>query len=203
MSHKCFISFKKEDRHYRDEILKKLNQEDVPAVFLDRWINSEDADYILQEIRDQYLADTTVTLFLIGEHSKENDGYDEQGRDKNFFIKRELQASMFDGEGNTRSGILGIVFPALKGRIFKGNYTCDKCGHEHFLAIVDDDTVIREFSANYFIEPRPGCCWHEDDRYCVLVTYENFMMDPDKYIDLAYGKRYAAVSKNIKLRNLR
>lgn len=79
MSHKCFISFKKEDRHYRDEILKKLNQEDVPAVFLDRWINSEDADYILQEIRDQYLADTTVTLFLIGEHSKENDGYDEQG----------------------------------------------------------------------------------------------------------------------------
>ena len=93
MSHKCFISFKKEDKYYRDEILKKLGQEDVPVKFLDRWIDSEDADYILQEIRDNYLSDTTVTLFLIGLHSKEDEGVDRFGRDNNFFIKRELQAS--------------------------------------------------------------------------------------------------------------
>lgn len=203
MRHKCFISFKKEDRFYRDEILKKLNQEDVPVKFLDRWIDSDDADYILQEIRDQYLSDTTVTLFLIGEHSKEDDGCDEQGRDNNYFIKRELQASLFDGEGNTRSGIVGVILPCMDGKILTGNYVCQICKGSHFTAIVDDSTVVREFSVNYFIQPKPGCCWKEDDRYCVLVSYEDFMGDPDRYIELAYSKRYAAISEKIRLKNLR
>lgn len=203
MSHKCFVSFKKEDKYYRDAILKKLGQEDVPVKFLDRWIDSEDADYILQEIRDEYLADTTVTLYLIGAHSMENDGVDEYGRDNNFFIKRELQASLFDGRGNTRSGIVGIVMPELENVVFTGNYTCSVCGGSHFTAIVDDRTVVREFSCNYFIQPEPGCCWKEEDRYCVLTTYSQFLTDPDGYINLAYDKRYSNVSHKIRLRNLR
>ena len=203
MSHKCFISFKKEDKYYRNKILYKLGQEDVPVKFLDRWIDSEDSDYILQEIRDGYLADTTVTLFLIGAHSKENDGVDEYGRDNNFFIKRELQASLFDGRGNTRSGIVGIVLPEKENAIFTGNYTCSICGESHFTAIVDDSTVVREFSCNYFIRPKPGCCWKEEDRYCVLTTYSQFLTDPDRYIDLAYDKRYSEVAQKIRLRNLR
>ena len=203
MSHKCFISFKKEDKVYRDEILKKLGQEDVPVKFLDKWIDSEDSDYILQEIRDTYLADTTVTLFLIGTHSHEDDGVDILGRDNNFFIKRELQASLFDGKGNTRSGIVGIVLPAMVNKVFTGNYVCPDCGQTHSYVNVDDTTVVREFSANYYIAPKPGCCWTEKDRYCVLVAYDKFITAPNAYIDLAYEKRYSDISKKISLRNLR
>ena len=203
MSHKCFISFKKEDKYYRNEILKKLGQEDVPVKFLDRWIDSEDADYILQEIRDEYLADTTVTLYLIGNHSMEDDGVDDQGRDNNFFIKRELQASLFNGEGNTRSGIVGIVLPDMVDKVFVGDHVCAVCGGSHSTLIVDDRTVVREFSANYFIKPKPGCCWRGEDRYCVLAAYDKFMANPSKYVDLAYEKRYSNISKKISLRNLR
>lgn len=203
MSHKCFISFKKEDKFYRDKILEKLGQKDVSVKFLDRWIDSEDSDYILQEIRDSYLADTTVTLFLIGEHSLEDDGEDVYGRDNNFFIKRELQASLFDGKGNTRSGIVGIVLPDMEDKVFVGDRVCAVCGNSHSTLIVDDRTVVREFSANYFIKPKPGCCWSAKDRYCVLVAYEKFMADPNKYINLAYEKRYSEISKKIRLRNLR
>ena len=203
MSHKCFISFKKEDKYYRDEILKKLGQEDVPVKFLDRWIDSEDADYILQEIRDNYLSDTTVTLFLIGLHSKEDEGVARFGRDNNFFIKRELQASLFDGKGNTRSGIVGVVLPEMESRVFTGNYQCSVCGKTHFTAIVDDSTVVREFSCNYFIPPKPGCCWGESDRYCVLTTYAQFIADHDQYVNCAYDKRYSRIAEKIRLRNLR
>lgn len=203
MSHKCFISFKKEDKIFRDAIIEKLEMEDVSVKFLDKWIDSEDSDYILQEIRSEYLSNTTVTLFLIGTHSCEDDGCDEQGRDNNFFIKRELQASLFDGEGNTRSGIVGIVLPNMYDKVFLGSYRCKICEGEHFTAEVSDETVVREFSANYFIKPKPGCCWKEDDRYCVLVRYDKFMEKPDRYIDLAYSKRYAAIASQIKLRNLR
>lgn len=54
MSHNCFISFKKEDAHYKDEIIKKLGYGRVLGKSLDKWIDSEDIDYIMQVIRSQY-----------------------------------------------------------------------------------------------------------------------------------------------------
>ena len=72
MSHKCFISFKKEDIEYKDELIKILKEENVIEKSLDKTIDSEDGDYIMQKIREDYLKDSTVTLFLIGEHSSEN-----------------------------------------------------------------------------------------------------------------------------------
>lgn len=204
MSHKCFISFKKEDMKYKDEIVAHLKAEDIVGRALDRWINSDDPDYIMRAIRKDYLCDSSVTLYLIGEHSAENEGKDEEQRDKNFFIQRELQASLYDGEGgNTINGIVGVVLPAVYPRIFQSDYVCKVCGKQHFCRTIDDSTVVREFSANYFIKPKPGCCWNEDDRYCVLVKYDDFMEDPDRYIDLAFDKRDKPVRNRISVRNLR
>ena len=45
MSHNCFISFKKEDSHYRDEIANKLDRKDIVGKSLDTWIDSDDIDY--------------------------------------------------------------------------------------------------------------------------------------------------------------
>ena len=126
MSHKCFISFKKEDIEYKDELIKILKEENVIEKSLDKTIDSEDGDYIMQKIREDYLKDSTVTLFLIGEHSSENEGYDEKGRAHNYFIQRELQASLYNGVSNTRNGIVGIVIPKMYNKIFLGSYTCNK-----------------------------------------------------------------------------
>lgn len=114
--HKCFISFKKEDAVYRDYLVENLGGTNFVDKSLDRVINSEDGDYVMEVIRRDYLCDSTVTLFLIGEHSSENEGYDWMG-DRNYFIKRELAASLYNGKGNTRSGILGIVLPQMESSL--------------------------------------------------------------------------------------
>lgn len=204
MSHKCFISFKKEDAIYKDEIVKKLRREDVIVKSLDRWIDSEDEGYIMSQIRKDYLGDSTVTIFIIGKHSSELEGVDKLKRDKNYFIKRELQASLYDGEPpNTRNGILGVVLPDVQGKIFKGSYVCSECGNEHRYVHVGDDVLIREFSQNYYIRPHDGCCWTEGDRYCVLVRYEDFIENPDKYINKAYDKRALSVASKVTIRPAR
>ena len=202
MGHKCFISFKKEDIYYRDELLKLFESADVINKSLDRTIESNNGDYIMQVIRRDYLKDSTVTLFLIGTHSSENEGSDWRG-DKNYFIKRELQASLYNGSGNTRSGILGIVLPDMYDSVYCGTHTCSTCGGTHNWVNIADGTVIREFSANYYIQPCPGCAWSESDRYCVLVKWDDFLNNPEYYIQCAFDKRTADIAKKVKIYGLR
>ena len=178
MGHKCFISFKKEDADFRQAVIDLLGNENYIDKSLDRVIDSEDGNYIMQVIREDYLCDSTVTIFLIGTHSSEKEGTDIWGRDKNYFIKRELQASLFNGKDNTRNGILGVVLPNMYDSIFKGTYQCTKCDGNHNHVAINDNTVIREFSANYYCEPHDGCAWQDKDRYCVLVKWSDFEKSP-------------------------
>ena len=142
MGHKCFISFKKEDEAYKKTIQSWADRNKVDMIdkSLNTPINSDDEDYIMRKIREDYLSDSTVTIFLIGSHSSENLGLEEQK-----YIKRELQASLYNGEGNTRSGILGVVLPQMYDDIFRGAFTCMSCGYTHNWVAIDDNTVIKEF----------------------------------------------------------
>ena len=193
MGHKCFISFKTEDKEYKRKI-----QEDLDVDMIDKSLNeaidSTDEDYIMRKIREDYLSDSTVTIFLIGSYSAENSFLQNQN-----FIKRELQASLYNGQGNTKSGILGIVLPEMYGSIFLGSNTCLICGGTHSIVKVDDSTTIKEFSYNYYI-PNNKCAWQEEDRYCILVKWEDFEIDPNKYIDQAFDKRSSAIASQTKVR---
>lgn len=200
MSHKCFLSFKKEDDYYKEKLKELFAESDVIDKTLDRWIDSSNGDYIMKVIREDYLKDSTVTICLIGNHSSENEGYDSNWLLKNYFIIRELQASLFDGEGNTRNGILGVVIPEMYDKIYRGSYVCPTCGKEHNYVNINDDTVIKEFSVNYYIKPHEGCGWSEDERYCVLVKWDDFVNDPEKYINMAFDKRTAPIAKKITVR---
>ncbi|MBM9547398.1 TIR domain-containing protein [Leptospira sp. 201903074] len=192
MGHKCFISFKTEDSKYKKEITDNLDID-----FIDKSLNepikSDDEDYILQKIRSDYLADSSVIIFLIGEKSAENLGKEEQK-----FIKRELQASLYNGKGNTRNGLLGVVLPNMYSKIYRGSNICSFCDKEHNLIAINDSIVIKEFSYNYYI-PNEKCSHAEDDRYCVLVKWEDFKEDPEKYIEKAFEKRSHPISKKVKV----
>ncbi len=196
MSHKCYISFKTEDEDYKSEIQKMKDEGKLDYIdkSLDEAIDSDDSDYIMRKIREDYLSDSTVTIFLIGSHSKESLGWEEQQ-----FIKRELQASLYDGENNSRSGILGVVLPEMYDSIYKGTYTCATCGNSHNHISINDNTVIKEFSANYYIEPHIGCCWSEDQRYCVLVKWADFVNNPETYINKAFDKRCSNIASKVKV----
>lgn len=195
MGHKCFISFKTKDAEY-----KRIIQEDLEIDMVDKSlnipINSEDEDYIMRTIRKDYLADSTVTIHLIGAYSSENDLFENQN-----YIKRELQASLYTGVSNPKNGILGVVLPSMQDKIYKGEHTCF-CGEGHKIntVYVNDSTVVKEFSYNYYIPKNSGCGWSEDDRYCVLVSWEDFKKDPEKYIDKAYNKRSEKIASKTKVR---
>ena len=193
MSHKCFISFKTEDKKY-----KKYIQEDLKIDMIDKSlntpINSTDEDYIMRKIREDYLSDSTVTIHLIGEYSAENLLYENQA-----YIKRELQASLYNGENNTKNGILGIVLPNMYDKIFKGSEVCSVCGKSHNIVCINDSTVVKEFSYNYYI-PKDGCSWSEEDRFCVLVKWSYFVKNPELYINKAFDKRSSLISAKTKVR---
>ena len=193
MSHKCFISFKTEDKKY-----KRYIQEDLKIDMIDKSlntpINSTDEDYIMRKIREDYLSDSTVTIHLIGEYSAENLLYENQA-----YIKRELQASLYNGENNTKNGILGIVLPNMYDKIFKGSEVCTVCGKSHNIVCINDSTVVKEFSYNYYI-PKDGCSWSEEDRFCVLVIWTDFVKNPELYINKAFDKRSSLISAKTKVR---
>ena len=194
MAHKCFISFKTQDIDYKKKI-----QEDMGIEMIDKSlnepINSDNEDYIMRKIREDYLADSTVTIYLIGEYSAENSFLQDQT-----YIKRELQASLYNGENNTKNGILGVVLPNMYDRIYKGEEQCLICGSYHNIVCVNDDTTIKEFNYNFYIPKDNGCCWSEEERYCVLVKWEDFENNPEKYIDDAFNKRNSEISRKTKVR---
>lgn len=205
MGHRCFISFKKSDLYYKNEILRKLGNEQIKGKALDKWIDSEDIDYVMQVIRSEYLSNTSVTLFLIGSSSSENEGVDYLGYNNQNFIIRELQATLYDGKGNRRSGLLGIVLPEMNNFIFKSSYYCSSCNSNHNTVVIDDTTAIREFSKNYYLKPIDYGCkdvHNEDGRYCVLVRYNDFMKDTNKYIDQAFNKTQEDISDYVHWRDI-
>lgn len=193
MAHKCFISFKTEDMPYKVYIHDHLDV-DMIDKSLHEPIESEDEDYIMRKIREDYLSDSTVTIFLIGEKSSENLPFENQN-----FLKRELQASIFHGQGNTKNGILGIVLPSMYEKIYGDSYACTKCGGSHNTVRINDSTVISEFSYNYYI-PNSKCAWGEEDRYCTLVKWDDFCKYPNYYIDKAFNKRNEPIASKTKMK---
>lgn len=196
MGHKCFISFKTEDAYYKKEIQKwsEKNKVDLIDKSLNTPIDSDDEDYIMRKIREDYLADSTVTIVLIGVHSSEYLGKEEQK-----YIKRELQASLYNGVNNTRNGVLGVVLPSVYTSIYKGSEICSVCGSSHNIVAINDRTTIREFSANYYLDDKHKCYYTEEDRYCVLVKWDDFKLNPNFYIDKAFDKRTDSIAQKVKV----
>jgi len=192
MKRKCFISCKTEDFEYKKIIQDELDIDMIDKSLNDA-INSNDEDYIMQKIREDYLSDSTVTIHLIGPYSSESKGWEEQK-----FIKRELQASLYHGQNNTLNGILGVVLPSMYEKIFGGLYNCSNCGGSHTAVYVDGNTV-KEFSYNYFI-PNGKCSHPAEDRFCILVKWDDFKIEPEKYIEMAYEKRLSPIANKIKVR---
>jgi len=193
MARKVYVSFKAEDMAYKDAILGMSNL-DCFHKSLNTPIDSVNEDYILQRIREDYLSDSTVTIHLIGLYGAENRGPYEQR-----FIKRELQASLYDGAGNTKSGILGVVVPEASAAVFKQPYRCGNCGDSHSSVAIGDGTTISEFSYNYYI-PNGKCAHPEEDRYCVLVAWDDFTTAPSDYVERAFAKRTAPIANRTKVR---
>lgn len=215
MSHGCFISYKKEDkeRGHLDKVVAKLIEKDIPHSYLDKTIDSDNIDTVISVLRQQYMNNKPVTLFLIGKNSYEDTTaswrkhygslphpkYNEQS-----FIIRELRATLSDYDGNPRHGVVGIVLPEMTNMVYEGQTTCKHCNATVNIVNMNDDTVIREFWQNYYLIPDDSECSHYSDegRYCVLCKLKDFLDDPEHYIDLAYDKSKSELANHVHYKDI-
>lgn len=101
---KVFISHYKGDRKEVDGFIDEFSDIFIPKVLgannNDDFINSNDTDYVMRRIRENYLQDSTVTIVLIGSctHSRR-------------YVDWEIKSSLRKGQF-TPNGLIGILLPS-------------------------------------------------------------------------------------------
>lgn len=104
--HKVFISHYHADADVVKEFIDKFaNEEDIfiPKIVGDDYdttINSDDSEYIMRRIREEYLTDSTVTIVLIGDETY-----------KRKYVDWEIASTLRNDTYNKRSGLIGIFLP--------------------------------------------------------------------------------------------
>ena len=101
--HKVFISY----HHKLDELYKKKFCSELGTDIVDRSVEDGDidsrlpTDTVRQKIRDNFIADATVTVVLIGKCTWQRKHVD-----------WEIGSSLRDTKNNSRCGLLGILLPS-------------------------------------------------------------------------------------------
>lgn len=102
MAHKVFVSYHHENDQKKANYLRDKYGENNTLIdrSLDEEIDSENDDYILQQIRTHHLKDSTVTIVLVGSETS-----------KRKWIDWEIYSSLRPYGERTRNGLLAIFLP--------------------------------------------------------------------------------------------
>lgn len=126
--HRVFISHYKGDRYEVDEFIDTFtNRFRVFTPYVlgagdnDDFINSTNTDYVMSQIRQRYLQDTTVTIVLIGSctHSRR-------------YVDWEIKSSLRQGMNCMPNGLLGIVLPSQNGSAYLPPRFEDNWNQNHY-----------------------------------------------------------------------
>lgn len=133
--HKVFISFHHADQLYKDRFVAMMG-----GYIVDDSVHDEDIDddnlkteTIRQKIRDDFIADATVTVVLVGECTWQRKHVD-----------WEIGSSLRDTRKNPRCGLLGILLPThpnYNAKTYKERLVpprlADNCGDDSYARIYD------------------------------------------------------------------
>jgi hypothetical protein len=102
---KVFVSYHANDGIEVEQFIDDFGEVFIPRVIGvsedDDFIDSEDTDYILGQIRKKYLADSTVTLVLVGRCTWARK-----------FVDWEVYSSLRNNPVDRRNGLLAITLPS-------------------------------------------------------------------------------------------
>lgn len=103
--HKCFVSYHVDDLAEVEGFLNDFGTEfiarSVGVTVEDDFVDSTDEDYIKRRIRELYLADSTVTIVLLGTCTWARK-----------FVDWEISSSLRDDANNRRNGLLVYPLPS-------------------------------------------------------------------------------------------
>lgn len=109
--HKCFISYYSADKDEVEAFIREFDEQH--DIFISRHvgvmdediINSNDSAYIMRAIRERYLAESTVTIVLIGKCTWARK-----------YIDWEIASTLRNDPRNRRSGLLAITLPSMANK---------------------------------------------------------------------------------------
>lgn len=120
---RCFISYHVDDRAEVETFLSTFGSEFIGKCIgiteRDDFINSPEPEYIKRRIRELYLADTTVTIVLLGKCTWARQ-----------FVDWEISSTLRDDSKNTRSGLLAFPLPSMNGRATLPKRISDNLNHD-------------------------------------------------------------------------
>jgi len=108
---RCFLSYHKADQDAVDDFINTFDY--YHKVFTYRAvremdnniINSNDHDYVMKQIRQKYLADSTVTIVLVGTCTWARK-----------YVDWEIASTLRNDPINKRSGLFAILLPTVRER---------------------------------------------------------------------------------------
>jgi hypothetical protein len=104
--HKCFVSFHHADDNEVRSFIEEFESAFIPRVLgvsdEDNFVDSEDTDYVMDQIREKYLTDSTVTMVLVGQCTWARR-----------YVDWEVYSTLRNDKHNRRSGLLAITLPSV------------------------------------------------------------------------------------------
>lgn len=103
---KSFISFHQADEAEVRSFIEAFDDVFIPRVLGasddDDFIDSDDTDYVMGQIREKYLTDSTVTIVLVGRCTWTRR-----------YVDWEVYSTLRNDPRNKRSGLLAITLPSV------------------------------------------------------------------------------------------
>ncbi len=187
--HKVFISYHHaNDQRYKD-LLLNWNTNNYNDIFIDASVDTGDIDdnlsddSIREKIRDEYLRDSTVTILLVGNETKNRK-----------HIDWEIYSSMFDGPVNKKSGVLVIQLPSTGCTVYTAAH-----GDKEKAALYSENTSWIDISKRTEYESRYPYLPHriidnllKADAKVSVANWDTITDSPEKLklmIDLTFRDR--------------
>lgn len=103
-THRVFISYHHDDENEVQRFIRDFGDDCfiTRGVFTDDIIQSDDKDYIMRQIREKYLSDSTVTIVMIGKCTWARK-----------YVDWEIASTLRNDPVNKRSGLMAIALPSI------------------------------------------------------------------------------------------
>ncbi len=197
MQRKVFVSFRFNDGHlYKEklcEVLSKSNNLIDCSEDKDRSKLSEPVirDYLYSKLRQ-----TSVTIILLTPDAIKHK--------KNIFGKiddwmyDEIRYSLEDRQNNRTNGLVAVYTPEAEKLLITHDY------ENNAISVAEVENLFRKNMMNikneYKHNQRYGMYDTDYDSYCSLISFNSFINNPERYINIAEEKRDRTNEYEIKRR---
>lgn len=187
---KAFISFRHSDGNEKKEDLQKKFKELKYVIDKsESGDHSDKTDDQIWEILKPKLKDTSITVVILTPKAV--------NYKRNFLGKiddwlyDELRYSLEDRENNRTNGVIALYTEEVENSIFSGSDYCSDCEAHHTM-VNNFDNLVRKNMFNVKDEYKYSTCSSYnslEDNYISLISFDDFIENPQKYIDNAIAKR--------------